>query len=85
VSAFVGAENQSNLTAKPDYQFLTINEVCKILKISRSTIYRKINPKNPAYDPSFPKPAKFGESCTRWADTEILTWIEANLNKRTVH
>lgn len=84
VSAFVEIEKPVHPTDK-DYKFLTIKEVCKILNVSRSTVYRKIKPENPAYDPSFPKPAKFGGSCTRWSNIELSAWIEANLDKRTVH
>lgn len=45
------------------------------LGISRSSIYEKINPKSPRYDPGFPKPIKLGGSTVAWVEEEIDQWI----------
>ena len=48
------------------------------LGISRSTIYEKLNPKSPRYDPSFPKPIKLGATAVGWIESEVDLWIMKN-------
>lgn len=38
----------------------TIKEFCYLLKISKSTYYRRIKPENKCYDPTFPKSIAIG-------------------------
>tara|TARA_R110002012_G_scaffold106831_1_gene248106 strand:- start:2675 stop:2869 length:195 start_codon:yes stop_codon:yes gene_type:complete len=45
------------------------------LGISRSSIYEKINPKSPRYDPSFPKPIKLGSAAIGWVEEEVDQWV----------
>lgn len=45
------------------------------LTLSRSTIYDRINPNTPSYDPSFPKPIKLGTG-----KNPPVGWIEADLD-----
>ena len=52
-----------------------------IIGLSRSTIYDRLNPKSKRYDPTFPKPIKFGHS-TRWKLSEVSEWIEARAAAR---
>lgn len=58
-------------------QMMTFEEVCSLLRKSRSGLYKLI-----AKDTSFPKPVKDGEarqSRTFFADAEISAWQEARL------
>ena len=48
------------------------------LGICRSSIYDKMNPKSPRYDPDFPKPIKLGISAMGWVEREIDEWIMLN-------
>lgn len=54
------------------------------LRLSRSTIYDKINPKSPRYDASFPKPIRLGGCAVGWLTHEVDEWlarqIEASRN-----
>lgn len=54
--------------------------------LSRSTIYDKINPKSPRYDPTFPKPIKLGGGAIGWLTHEVDDWlerrVEASRNKQ---
>jgi len=46
---------------------------------SRSTIYNKLNPKSPQYDPTFPKPIKLGARSIGWIEAEIQAWIVSRM------
>ena len=46
------------------------------LKLSRSTIYDKINPGSPRYDATFPKPIRLGNgSAVGWIESEVEIWL----------
>lgn len=46
------------------------------LKLSRSTIYDKINPDSPRYDATFPKPIRLGNgSAVGWIEDEVEIWL----------
>ncbi len=60
---------------------LRFNQVCELTGLARSTIYTRLNPKSPQYDPTLPKPSKFGPRLTVWNSEEIDAWIERALNQ----
>jgi prophage regulatory protein len=46
------------------------------VRLSRSTIYDKINPKSPRYDATFPKPIHLGGgSAIGWLEHEVNEWL----------
>lgn len=50
------------------------------LKLSRSTIYDKINPDSPRYDSSFPKPIRLGNgSAVGWVEGEVEDWLRGRI------
>lgn len=50
------------------------------LKLSRSTIYDKINPDSPRYDASFPKPIRLGNgSAVGWIESEVEVWLRGRI------
>jgi prophage regulatory protein len=50
------------------------------LKLSRSTIYDKINPGSPRYDASFPKPIRLGNgSAVGWIEGEVESWLRGRI------
>ncbi len=53
----------------PD-RFLTIKEVIARTRISRGTIYRKIQ------NGSFPSPRKIGDRAVRWLESDIQDWMD---------
>ena len=63
-------------------KLVSIKSVCQKLSMSRSSIYRRINPQDRGYDPSFPTPIKLGDSMTRWEELEIEQWLQGYLDKR---
>ena len=61
-------------------QFQTANEVCGSIKVSMSTLNRWTDPMSRYYDPSFPKPIKFGARKRRWESGELERWINGKKN-----
>jgi prophage regulatory protein len=50
------------------------------LKLSRSTIYDKINPGSPRYDSSFPTPIRLGNgSAVGWIESEVADWLRGKI------
>lgn len=50
------------------------------LRLSRSTIYDKINPQSPRYDPSFPKPIHLGRGiAVGWLEHEVTDWLNRQI------
>jgi len=50
------------------------------LRLSRSTIYDKINPVSPRYDATFPKPIKLGiGSAVGWIESEVEDWLRKQI------
>lgn len=50
------------------------------LRLSRSTIYDKINPASPRFDKSFPKPIRLGNgSAVGWIEGEVEAWVRAQI------
>ena len=50
------------------------------LKLSRSTIYDKINPGSLRYDATFPKPIRLGNgSAVGWIESEVEIWLRSRI------
>ncbi|WP_083518482.1 helix-turn-helix transcriptional regulator [Dechloromonas denitrificans] len=53
--------------------------------LSRSTIYARINPKSPTYDPSFPRPIELGQGMKNppvgWVESEVDAWLHGQVQK----
>jgi prophage regulatory protein len=56
--------------------FLRPKEVCALLRCSLSSLYARRNPKNPAYNPEFPAPIRFGTRCVLWDRAELMAYLE---------
>lgn len=61
---------------KNDVFILRLKHVMGKTGLSRSTIYRKADPKSKQYDPSFPKRVHLGGLAVGWLGSEINHWIE---------
>lgn len=53
--------------------------------LSRSTIYARLNPKSPSYDPTFPKAIELGCGMLNppvgWVESEVEAWLAAQIKK----
>ncbi len=55
--------------------------------LGRSAIYAKIrpNPKRPTdFDPTFPKPIPIGAKAVGWVESEIDSWLAAQIAKSRI-
>lgn len=51
-------------------------QVEAVTGLSRSTIYDRIDPNSPRYDPSFPKPVSLGPRAVGFIRSEVEIWLE---------
>ncbi|ENA4487908.1 AlpA family transcriptional regulator [Escherichia coli] len=67
----------SNQTGQLDTpsRILRMAELTRLLGISRSTIYVKINPAPKYHDPTFPKPIRLASASVGWRASAIDEWL----------
>jgi len=63
---------------------LRLKQVIKYLGIGRSTIYERMNPDSPRYDPSFPRPIRLSggssqRGATGWRSQDLSRWIDSRM------
>jgi prophage regulatory protein len=47
--------------------------------LARSTIYDKLSPKSPRFDPTFPRSVPIGLNAVGWIESEISAWLESRI------
>lgn len=60
---------------------LRMPQLTKVVGISRSLIYLKINEKSPYYDPTFPKPRRLGTKAVGWLLSDVTAYVETLKSK----
>ncbi|MGL6356371.1 helix-turn-helix transcriptional regulator [Aeromonas veronii] len=69
----------SNQSSAPEPECCTrvirLKELTRLIGLSRSTIYDRMNPKSKRFDPSFPRPIKLGLASVGWYLSEVMAWI----------
>jgi prophage regulatory protein len=78
LSAFLPEPTMTE-TNKPDYSIERRRSLEIRLGLSRSTIYDRINPKSPRYDPTFPKPIRLGGGAVGWLAHEVDDWLRRQI------
>lgn len=63
--------------------FLTLPEVCERLGLTKSTIYRRMNPAAYGYDPAFPRPFKERGQCF-WVEERVNLWRDLRRVQRVI-
>ena len=63
-------------TIQNTIQMLRLTELIKLIGLSRSSIYDRLNRRSKRYDPNFPRPLKLNNA-SRWLLSEVEAWIEA--------
>jgi len=61
------------LAKKPPECLIRINEVCLLVGVSRSTIYRMVD------EGSFPKPLDLGKRFKAWQKKTVVDWINSHI------
>ena len=62
-------------------QMLRLHELIKLIGLSRSSIYDRLNPRSKRHDPDFPKPIKLNRA-SRWLLSEVEEWIRNKMSSR---
>ncbi len=62
-------------------KMLRLRELIKLIGLSRSSIYDRLNPRSKRYDPDFPKPVKLNRA-SRWLVSEVEEWIRNKMSCR---
>lgn len=57
---------------------LDTKDTCVFLKRSRSSLFQSLNPNSRYFDPSFPKPFKFGprKGKNAWRRSDLVKWVD---------
>lgn len=76
----------SESNSAPAHRLLRRKQVEQAIGLSRSTIYARLDPKSPQYDPTFPKPITLGSMSVAWIEAEIQNWIASRIadSRKTV-
>lgn len=65
--------------AQQSRQALTIirrRQLEQQLRLSRSSIYARLDPKSPYYDPDFPRPIRLGAGSVGWIESEVERYVQ---------
>ena len=68
-------------TIQNTIQMLRLPELIKLIGLSRSSIYDRLNRRAKRYDPNFPRPLKLNKA-SRWLLSEVEEWIESKISTR---
>lgn len=63
----------------PAHRLLRRKQVEQAIGLSRSTIYARLDPKSPHYDPTFPTPIKLGSTSIAFIESEVQSYIAARI------
>lgn len=64
-----------SISATTPLILLRAAQVCSKLKISRTTLYAKLDKNSKYFDPDFPKQIQLGPSSVGWVEQQIDQWI----------
>lgn len=59
----------------PTPQFLRIKDVCKLIGLSKSTVWNKLDPDSKYYDPDFPSQIRISRKAVAWDKNELIDWM----------
>jgi prophage regulatory protein len=80
---FIAVQTGANMAT--NLKILRRRQVQERVGLSRSTIYAKLNSKQPDnYDATFPKPVSLGAKAVGWIESEIDAWIATQIEKSRV-
>ena len=59
---------------------LRLKQLVLQIGMCRASIYDKLNPNSPRYDPSFPTPIKLGSTAVGFLLSEVNAWIDSRIS-----
>ena len=64
-------DRETNALGEPAERFIQLKEVCRLVGVGKSMVYRMIQ------EGRFPAPYKPSPGAARWSEGEVLAWIES--------
>ncbi|MGH8772233.1 MAG: helix-turn-helix transcriptional regulator [Burkholderiales bacterium] len=58
---------------------LRLPDLSRKFRLSRSTIYDRLDPKSPRHDPTFPKPVRLGDRAIGFLQSEAESWLSSRV------
>jgi len=68
-----------SLTHTTPLTLLRASDVCRKLKISKTTLYAKLDKTSKYFDPEFPKQIRLGVKSVGWVEQHLDAWISSKL------
>jgi prophage regulatory protein len=62
------------VTQQAHARLMTLREVCELLSVSRSSVYKWVS------EDRFPEPLRIGERAVRWQRDDVVNWRDAKHN-----
>jgi len=84
VRATADQHQSTTLIVSASPSLLRLVEVQEKTKLSRSSIYAKLDPTSQSFDPTFPIPIRTGSRSVRWLASEIFAWIASRPRTRLI-
>ncbi|WP_417762228.1 AlpA family phage regulatory protein [Shewanella sp.] len=56
---------------------IRLKTLIELTGLSRSSIYEKLNPDSPRFDPSFPQKVSLGARAVGWYQGEVESWLKS--------
>lgn len=66
----LAGDNGPNAFHEPVKRFIEIKEVCHIIGLAKSMVYKMIK------EGRFPPPYKLSPGASRWSEEEVFSWVE---------
>lgn len=69
------------LNTQTSHHIIRLKELCKMLGLSKSTIYDKQDPKSPRFDSSFPQKVHLGARSVGYILEDVEAWLKSIKSK----
>lgn len=56
---------------------LRMKQLLERVRLSRSAIYDRLNPRSSRHDPTFPRQISLGGDAVGWLENEVEAWLQA--------
>ncbi|WP_144203406.1 AlpA family phage regulatory protein [Shewanella sp. KCT] len=60
-----------------NFSIIRLKTLIELTGLSRSSIYEKLNPDSPRFDPSFPQKVPLGARAVGWYQGEVESWLKS--------
>ena len=75
-------------SVKHQNHVIRMQALCRMVGLSKSSIYARLDPGSPYYDETFPKGFKIGNSgrcrARGWYEADVVRWVNAQAGKEVM-